>query len=61
MGNTTHDESVQSLQSVKLLYQPCSRTLAARKIDIIVDHLMMMLLMMTILMMNIIHVYDHVV
>ena len=29
MGNTTHGESVQPLQSVKLVYQPCSRTRAA--------------------------------
>ena len=30
MGNTTHGESVQALQSVlKLIYQPCSRTRAA--------------------------------
>ena len=60
MGNTTHGESVQPLQSVKLVYQPCLRTRAARKNDGIVAHLMMMLLMMIILMMNIIHIYDHV-
>ena len=29
MGNTTHGESVQPLQSVKLVYQPCSRSRAA--------------------------------
>ena len=29
MGNTTHSESVQLLQSVKLVYQPCSRSRAA--------------------------------
>jgi hypothetical protein len=29
LGITTHSESVQPLQSVKLVYQPCSRTLAA--------------------------------
>ena len=45
---------------LKLVYQPCSRTRAARKTDGIVAHLMMMLLMMIILMMNIIHIYDHV-
>jgi hypothetical protein len=27
--NTTHGESVQPLQSVKLVYQPCSRSRAA--------------------------------
>ena len=26
---TTHGESVQTLQSIKLIYQPCSRTRAA--------------------------------
>jgi hypothetical protein len=29
LGITTHSESVQPLQSVKLVYQPCSRTRAA--------------------------------
>ena len=29
MGITTHSESVQPLQSVKLVYQPCSRSRAA--------------------------------
>ena len=29
MGIMTHSESVQSLQSVKLVYQPCSLTRAA--------------------------------
>jgi hypothetical protein len=29
LGIMTHSESVQSLQSVKLVYQPCSRTRAA--------------------------------
>jgi hypothetical protein len=28
-GITTHSESVQILQSIKLVYQPCSRTRAA--------------------------------
>ena len=42
---------------LKLVYQPCSRTRAAQKTDGIVAHLMMMI----VLMMNIIHVYHHVV
>jgi hypothetical protein len=29
MGNTIYGESVQPLQSVKLVYQPCSRSRAA--------------------------------
>ena len=29
MGITTHSESVQPLQSVKLVYQPCSQARAA--------------------------------
>jgi hypothetical protein len=29
LGITTHSESVQPLQSVKLVYQPCSRTRVA--------------------------------
>ena len=29
MGNTTHSESIQPLQSVKLVYQPCSWSRAA--------------------------------
>jgi hypothetical protein len=29
LGITTHSESVQPLQSVKLVYQPCSQTRAA--------------------------------
>jgi hypothetical protein len=29
LGITTHSKSVQPLQSVKLIYQPCSRTRAA--------------------------------
>jgi hypothetical protein len=29
LGITTHSESVQPLQSVKLIYQPCSRSRAA--------------------------------
>ena len=61
MGNTTHGESVQPLQSVKLVYQLCSQTRAAQKTDRIVAHLMMMLLMMIIPMMTLIHGYDHVV
>jgi hypothetical protein len=51
MGNTTYGESVQPLQSVKLVYQACPWSWAAQKTDRIIAHLMMMFLMMLFLMM----------
>ena len=38
MGITTHSESVQPLQSVKLVYQPCSRSRVALDPYEIDDH-----------------------
>jgi hypothetical protein len=38
LGITTHSESVQPLQSVKLVYQPCSRSRAASDPYGIDDH-----------------------
>ena len=62
MGIMTHSESVQPLQSVKLVYQPCSRSRAAWKTDEIIGSYWysMMLMLMFNHYCHMAIVYDHV-
>ena len=55
MGNMTHSESVQPLQSVKLEYQPCSRSRAAmeplwNRLSLLITCLCYSLIMFTLIM-----------